>query len=57
MLLTDGNNEFYNLTNDKTATPAKPSDFTAYGRVNAPGPVGLNKTTISAPASRSSTRA
>ena len=23
----------------------EPSDFTAYGRVNAPGPVGLNKPT------------
>ena len=30
------------------ATPTTPSDFTAYGRVNAPGPVGLNKTTTGA---------
>ena len=43
VLLTDGNNEFYDLTDSDD--PGKPSDFTAYGRVNAPGPVGLNKTT------------
>src|SRR5699024_3648019 len=38
VLLTDGNNEFYDLTDSDD--PGKPSDFTAYGRVNAPGPVG-----------------
>jgi hypothetical protein len=43
VLLTDGNNEFYDLTSSDN--PGKPSDFTAYGRVNAPGPVGLNKAT------------
>ena len=37
VLLTDGNNEFYDLTSSDN--PGKPSDFTAYGRVNAPGPV------------------
>ena len=40
VVLSDGNNVFYDL--------GKPSDFTAYGRVNAPGPVGLNKATTTA---------
>lgn len=41
VILTDGNNEFYNLPNGEGGDPSTPSDFTAYGRVNAPGPVGL----------------
>ena len=48
MILTDGNNEFYDLPDGSGGNPTKPSDFTAYGRVNAPGPVGLNKTTTGA---------
>ena len=40
VMLTDGNNEFYNLHDGSDGDPATPSDFTAYGRVNAPGPVG-----------------
>jgi Flp pilus assembly protein TadG len=47
VLLTDGNNEFYNLPNDQGGDSTTPSDFTAYGRVNAPGPVGLAKSSIS----------
>jgi Flp pilus assembly protein TadG len=54
VLLTDGNNEFYNLpfTKDKKGNVTSPgdettpSDYTAYGRVNAPGPVGLAKSAI-----------
>jgi Flp pilus assembly protein TadG len=46
VVLSDGNNEFYDLTNSDD--PGKPSDFTAYGRVNAPGPVGLNVATTGA---------
>jgi hypothetical protein len=38
VILTDGNNQF----NGK----GSPSDYTAYGRVNEPGPVGLNKSSI-----------
>ena len=48
VILTDGNNEFYDLTDTRTTIRRRPSDFTAYGRVNAPGPVGLNKTTTGA---------
>ena len=48
VILTDGNNEFYNLPDGSGGDPTTPSDFTAYGRVNAPGPVGLNKTTTAA---------
>ena len=48
VILTDGNNEFYNLPDGSGGDPTTPSDFTAYGRVNAPGPVGLNKTTTGA---------
>lgn len=46
VILTDGNNEFYDYTDSDD--PGKPSDFTAYGRVNAPGPQGLNVTTTGA---------
>jgi Flp pilus assembly protein TadG len=46
VIMTDGNNEFYDLTDSDD--PGKPSDFTAYGRVNAAGPVGLNVTTTGA---------
>jgi Flp pilus assembly protein TadG len=48
VMMTDGNNEFYNLPDGEGGDPTTPSDFTAYGRVNAPGPVGLNKSTTSA---------
>ena len=48
VILTDGNNEFYNLPDGSGGDPTTPSDFTAYGRVNAPGPVGLNVTTTGA---------
>lgn len=48
VMLTDGNNEFYNLPNGEGGDPATPSDFTAYGRVNAPGPVGLAAATTAA---------
>jgi len=41
VMMTDGNNTFYNLPDAGFSHPS-PSDFTAYGRVNAPGPVGLN---------------
>jgi Flp pilus assembly protein TadG len=41
VILTDGKNEFYKPT-------SLASDFTAYGRVNAPGPVGLAKSSVSA---------
>ena len=36
MMLTDGNNEFYDLTTSDN--PGKPSDFTAYGRVERTRP-------------------
>jgi hypothetical protein len=39
VILTDGKNEFYDLPSGHSS----PSDYTAYGRVNAPGPVGLNE--------------
>ena len=45
VILTDGNNEFYNLPDGSSGDPSTPSDFTAYGRVNAPGPVGLASST------------
>ena len=44
-MLTDGNNEFYDLPDGSGGDPSTPSDFTAYGRVNAPGPVGLASST------------
>lgn len=44
VILTDGNNVFYNQAN----TTAMPSDYTAYGRINAAGPVGLGKSTAGA---------
>ena len=47
-MLTDGNNEFYNLPDSSSGDPTTPSDFTAYGRVNAPGPVGLARPTTGA---------
>lgn len=54
VLLTDGNNEFYDLpyTTAKGVVTSPgdtttPSDYTAYGRVNAPKPVGLAKTSTS----------
>lgn len=56
VVLTDGNNEFYDLPHTKdrkgnVTSPgdeSTPSDYTAYGRVNAPGPVGLAKSTTGA---------
>jgi hypothetical protein len=48
VILTDGNNEFYNLPNGEGGDSTTPSDYTAYGRVNAPGPVGLNAGTTGA---------
>jgi hypothetical protein len=48
VILTDGNNEFYNLPNSEGGDSTTPSDYTAYGRVNAPGPVGLNVGTTGA---------
>ncbi len=48
VMLTDGNNEFYNLPDGEGGDPSSPSDYTAYGRVNAPGPVGLNSSTTAA---------
>lgn len=45
VILTDGNNEFYNLPDGQGGDPSTPSDFTAYGRVNAPAPVGLASAT------------
>ena len=48
VMMTDGNNTFYNLPNDQGGDSTTPSDFTAYGRVNAPGPVGLNAGTTGA---------
>jgi Flp pilus assembly protein TadG len=48
VILTDGNNEFFNLPNGEGGDPSTPSDFTAYGRVNAPGPVGLAAATTGA---------
>ena len=48
VILTDGNNEFYNLPDGSGGDPSTPSDFTAYGRVNAPGPVGLASSTTGA---------
>jgi Flp pilus assembly protein TadG len=48
VMLTDGNNEFYNLPDGDGGDPTTPSDFTAYGRVNAPGPVGLAAATTGA---------
>jgi hypothetical protein len=41
VILTDGQNEFYKPT-------SLPSDYTAYGRVNAAGPVGLAAASIGA---------
>ena len=48
VIMTDGNNTFYACptpsTRRATYSPAirtTPSDYTAYGRLNAPGPVGL----------------
>jgi Flp pilus assembly protein TadG len=43
VILTDGKNQFHD--NDSSGPP---SDFTAYGRVNAPGPVGLAASTVAA---------
>ena len=48
VMLTDGNNTFYNLPDSTSGDPTTPSDFTAYGRLNAPGPVGLNVATTGA---------
>jgi Flp pilus assembly protein TadG len=54
VIMTDGNNVFYDLPAKKDKNgkyvypggdPTTPSDYTAYGRVNAPGPVGLNAAT------------
>jgi Flp pilus assembly protein TadG len=45
VMMTDGNNTFYNLPSPSHPSP---SDFTAYGRVDAPGPVGLNAATTGA---------
>ena len=39
VILTDGQNQFHKQT-------SLPSDFTAYGRVNSPGPVGLDASSI-----------
>lgn len=54
VILTDGNNEFYDLTGSDN--PGKPSDYTAYGRINEPGPVGLNVTTTAAGVTKLNTR-
>ncbi|MBB5220266.1 Flp pilus assembly protein TadG [Amaricoccus macauensis] len=48
VLMTDGDNYFYDLPPSteipgSPGDPRTPSDYTAYGRVNAPGPVGLAK--------------
>jgi hypothetical protein len=48
VILTDGKNEFYNLPNDQGGDSTTPSDYTAYGRVNAPGPVGLAAASVGA---------
>jgi Flp pilus assembly protein TadG len=48
VMLTDGNNTFYNLPDGEGGDPSTPSDSTAYGRLNAPAPEGLNVTTVSA---------
>lgn len=40
VILTDGENTFYDLPSPSDPSP---SDYTAYGRINAPGPVGLAK--------------
>ena len=56
VLLTDGDNTFYNLPDGEGGDPGSPSDFTAYGRVNAPGPVGLNAANTNAGASILNTR-
>jgi hypothetical protein len=56
VILTDGENTFYDLpyTADKkgkVTSPgdtSTPSDYTAYGRLNAAAPVGLAKTSVSA---------
>ncbi len=54
VILTDGDNTFYDLPytvdskTKKVTSPGDtttPSDYTAYGRLNAPGPVGLAKST------------
>lgn len=56
VVLTDGENVFFDLPHTKdgkgrVTSPgdtSTPSDFTAYGRINAPAPVGLAKSNASA---------